>query len=69
MKMDEVAEILLAGRKMAARTNSTFRVDPKRCAAFGFTPAQMKRVEATVKKIEDYTATQLAALRSDKRGM
>jgi hypothetical protein len=68
MKMDEIAEILLAGRKMAARTGSRFRVDPSRCAAFGFTPAQMKRVEATVKKIEDYTATQLAGLRSDKRG-
>lgn len=68
MKMDEIAEILLAGRKMAARTGGRFKVDPSRCAAFGFTPAQMKRIEATVKRIEDYTTKQLAALRSVKNG-
>ena len=62
MNLRRLAEVVLAGRQGARRTGQTFKLDEDRCKVLGIAPDDIKRVEAAVFLIEDYSDGVLARL-------
>jgi hypothetical protein len=60
MTMREAVDLVLVGRRAALRTGSTFILDQRRMSAFGFTPAETRRIEAAADEIEAATEAVLA---------
>lgn len=63
MTKREAVEIILAGRRAAARTARTFTVDREKLGKYGgFSSAEMDRIEAAVTLIEGRTEEILGRL-------
>lgn len=62
MTLRELAQIAMAGRKAAARTGQTFRIDPWKAKAWGVSDADCARVEAACDMIDAYSSEVLARL-------
>lgn len=64
MTKKDAVEIVLAARHAAKSVGHEFAVDPDKLGSIGgFSNGEIKQIEAAVDRIENYIASELAALR------